>query len=60
MHDYLLLIFAAIILAINFHIYILIRREREYIFYVLNQWLSYTLRNIREEKINNASGSTAK
>lgn len=57
MHDYLLLIFAVVILAINFHIYKMIRRQHDYTFYALNQWLDYTLRFLRERKSGNATSS---
>ncbi len=58
MHDLILLIFAVIIIAINFHIYKLIKRQHNYTLYILNQWLDYTTRFLRGEAENAARRKT--
>ena len=58
MRDLILFIFAVIIIAINFHIYKLIKRQYSYTLYVLNQWLDYTTRFLRGEAQNAARSKT--
>ena len=58
MNDVILIIFAVIIIAINFHIYKLIKRQCNYTFYILNQWLDYTTRFLRGEAQNAARSKT--
>lgn len=58
MRDLILFIFAMIIIAINFHICKLIKRQHDYTLYVLNQWLDYTTRFLRGEAQNAARSKT--